>query len=283
MSLHSVPAVLLRSHPWGESSHILRFLTPGQGIVGVVGRGVRRVGGKGTAPLELFAGGVLHVDLRPGRDLQGFRGFEVDRRRGALAGNLLRYGAASFLAEFILRHGGEDEGSPELFDAVVRALDRLEGSSEGAVVPHLVSVAWRMVSLMGYTPELACCVLCGARIPVDAACRFDHSEGGVRGAECGEGVGPRLGPTTRATLVRMLEGEEVEHLPRPAAHLRLVHDFVAWHLGTGRPLESFTFLAGALPEGDGEEGDGRTMADHQESARPLDAPLEGDGSEVTGS
>lgn len=254
MGLVSVPAVLLRSHPWGESSHILRFLTAEHGIVAVVGRGVRRVGGKGTSPVELLAGGTLHVDLRPGRDLQGFRGFEVDRRRGGLASGLVRYGAASLLAEFVLRQAQEGEPAPEIYGAVVETLDRLERCDEPRAVAVVVASLWSLVARMGYAPELACCVLCGAPIPEGATCRFDHAEGGVRGSECGEGVGPRLGPGTRDTLQRMLEGEEVSDLPRPRAHLRLVHDFVAWHLGSGKPLESFAFLWGVVPE-DEAEGD----------------------------
>jgi DNA repair protein RecO len=248
VSLLSLPAVLLRSHPWGESSHILRFLTPDEGLVAVVARGVRRVGGKGNTPVELFAGGTLQVDLRPGRELHGFRGFDVDRHRGALAASVVRFGAASFLGEFVLRQGGE-EPSPPLFDAVVRSLDRLGEADDASAVPVLVASVWNLVSLMGYTPELECCVLCGAAIPAEDTCRFDHAEGGVRGEECGGGTGPRIGPSTREALRRMLGGEEVEGLPKPSAHLRLVHDFLAWHLGNGRPLESFGFLSGVVTGG----------------------------------
>lgn len=250
MGILSVPAILLRSHPWGESSHILRFLTPDEGLVAVVARGVRRVGGKGNTPVELFAGGTLQVDLRPGRDLHGFRGFDVDRHRGRLAARVVRFGAASFLGEFVLRQGGE-EPSPALFEAVVRALDRLEEADDASAVPLAVSSVWNLLSLMGYTPELGCCVVCGAAIGAEDTCRFDHGEGGVRGPECSGGAGgagPRIGPGTREAILRMLSGEEVSELPKPAAHLRLVHDFVAWHLGNGRPLESFAFLLGMVRE-----------------------------------
>lgn len=244
MSLESVPAVLLRTHAFGDTSLILRFLTPRHGVLSVMARGVRSPARRTSSPPQPFSTGILQVDVRPGRELQGFRGFDVTHPRRGLGSGLARFGAASFLAELVLRHGG-GEGVPDLFDALLEALDRVDAGDDRECVALAVAGGWRLTALLGYAPELDRCVLCGVRLEEGATGRFHHPGGGVAGPECageGPGWGPRIGPGTRAELARMLEGKLARELPRGAAHLKLLHDFLTWHLGGGRPLESFAFL-----------------------------------------
>ena len=78
--------------------------------------------------------------------------------------------------------------------------------------------------------------------------RFDFAAGGIRCPRCAhDQVGPRLGPGARAQLLALLgTGDPLPSLDRPRAHLRLLSDFVTWHLSAGRPLSSFEVLAGLL-------------------------------------
>ncbi len=254
-------ALLLRSHPYSESSRILRFLTPHHGVVAAIGRGVRSRGSRGGDSLELFARGSLTLDHRPGRDLQGFRAFDVEDPHRALPLSLVRFGGASFLGELALRHGTE-EGNPALFEGIDQALSLLEVKNDAAAAALVIASGWRIMALLGYSPELDQCVVCGAPIPEGEVVRFDHGSGGVRGLECtpttGPPPGPLVGPGTRNLLARMLKGDEPEGLPRVQVHLRLLHDFATWHMGQGRTMESFPFFAGRLagldPAGDPGEG-----------------------------
>lgn len=258
-----VQALLLRSHPYSESSRILRFLTPHHGVVSAIGRGVRSRGSRGGASLEVFARGSLTLDHRPGRDLQGFRSFDVEDPHRSLPLSLVRFGGASFLGELALRHGTE-EGNPALFEGIDHALSLLEVKDDAAAAALVVATGWRIMALLGYAPELDQCVVCGESIPEGGTARFDHAAGGVRGPECtpttGPPPGPLVGPGTRALLARMLMGEEPEALPRLRVHLRLLHHFATWHMGQGRAMESYAFLAQRLagldPTPDPGEGDG---------------------------
>ena len=245
MTLVTTRAVLLRSHPYSESSQVLRFYTETMGAIGVMGRGVRAGGGKSGSGLDTFAEGTLSVHVKPTRELQTLREFVPMRPRRALAADVRRFGGAAVLAELVLRHALE-EPSPALFAALSDGLDRLEGAAGADIVPTVLQQGWRVVSALGYRPILDECVHC-ARPLGDELARFDLAAGGLRCARCTlEPHGARLGPGARAQLEALLEGDQVPRLDRPRGHLRLLSDFVTWHLGAGRPLPSLQVLVDLL-------------------------------------
>lgn len=248
MSLVTTPAVLLRSFAYSESSRILRFFTPGHGVVGALARGARRSGGKGGSGLESFTGGVLTLYMKPTTDLHTFKEFTPARPRSGLGRSVLRFGGASLVVELVLRHAGE-EANPVLFDALERGLDHLDSAAEEKVLATILCEAWRLVGVLGYEPGLESCVHCGATFRADDVGLFDFEAGGVRCPSCAsDGSGPRVGPGARAQLRAFLAGEVVAPLERPRAHLQLLSDFVTYHVSGARSLDSFHFLATVIPE-----------------------------------
>jgi DNA repair protein RecO (recombination protein O) len=245
MSLVTTRAVLLRSHPYSETSQVLRFYTESLGSLGVMGRGVRAGSGRGGSALDTFAEGTLSVHVKSTLELQTLKEFIPMHPRRGLAADVRRFGGAAVLAELVLRHALE-EASPALFDALSEGLDRLERASGEEVVPVVLQEAWRVVSALGYRPILDECVECGRPFG-DELARFDLAAGGLRCARCAaDRGGPRLGPGARAQLEALLEREPLPHLDRPRAHLRLLSDFVTYHVGVGRPLPSLQVLVDLL-------------------------------------
>jgi DNA repair protein RecO (recombination protein O) len=249
MPLLTTPAVLLRAHPYSESSRILRFYSLDAGVVAALARGVRKSGGRDGTGVESFTEGTLALLVRESRDLQTFKEFTPTRRRRGLGSSALRLGSASVLAELVLRHAGESGNAP-LFEVLSHALDRLESCDPGDLVAAALSEGWRLVSALGYHPVLQACVQCGAILGSEDMSRFDFAAGGVRCQSCGDG-GPRVGPGARAQLSALVAGEALPGgLTRPRAHLQLLSDFVTYHVSGTRPLSSFAFLAQMLPEDD---------------------------------
>lgn len=248
MSVTHTAALLLRAHPYGETSRVLRFLTRDRGIVGVMARGVRS--GKGSG-LDTFAGGRLTYYHKSNRDLHTFKEFGVERARRGLGRHPTRLAAASVLADLVLRHGG-DADAESLFDALSRALDDLADAEPQAVAPVLLREGWGLIAVLGYHPSLERCPRCGELLGDAEVGRFDFEQGGVRCARCAEegGGGPRLGPVARAQLAALLSGTVPPELRKPRAHLRLLSDFVTYHLAGSRELASFRVLAALLPTDD---------------------------------
>jgi DNA repair protein RecO (recombination protein O) len=244
MSLTTTRAVLLRAHAFGETSRVLRFLTRDKGIVGVMAKGVRS--GRRGAGLETFGDGSLVFFHKESRDLHTFKEFGLDRPRHGLGRDPLRLAAASVLADLVLRHGGDADSGP-LFDALGSALDDLETAGGDEVVGSVLRGAWGIISVLGYQPDLSTCPTCGRTLDADEVGRFDFAQGGVRCAGCGESSpGPRVGPGARRQLAALFR-RELPELDRPHAHLRLLSDFITYHLSGGRVLDTFRIFAALLP------------------------------------
>lgn len=65
MSSYRTPAIVLRRTNYGEADRILQLITPEQGKVGVIAKGVRREKSKLAGGIELFA--VCDLTVRTGR------------------------------------------------------------------------------------------------------------------------------------------------------------------------------------------------------------------------
>ena len=100
-------AVVLHAFEYLESSRILRLATRDAGVVSALARGARRPKSRFGGSLDLFTGGVAHLAMRPGRDLQTLSGFDATRARHGLAADLDRFTAASALSELAMRFIGE--------------------------------------------------------------------------------------------------------------------------------------------------------------------------------
>lgn len=245
MSAVSTRGVLLRSHPYSETSRVLRFLTEDHGVVGVMAKGIRK-GTRGSG-VDLFAEVVLTLHMKPGRDLQTLGEFSPTRPRRGLGSHPLRLACAGVLAELVLRHHGEAP-SRDVFLSLGHGLDRLESAPEEAVAGTLLAEGWGLVSALGFHPQVERCTVCDDPLGKDEVGRFDFDAGGVRCAGCARGtVGPRVGPGAREQLLALLQGDIPVALERPRAHLQLLSDFVTHHVSGVRPLEAFRVLAAFLP------------------------------------
>lgn len=254
MSVVTTRAILLRSHPFSETSLVLRFFSEDLGTVGVMAKGARKGGSRGGSGLETFAGGALTLYVKETRGLQTFKDFAPARLRRGMARDLVRFGGASVLGELVLRHGGE-AAAPTLYQALEVALDAIGEAPSDARVPTILAAAWTVVGTLGYHPVLDACVECGRALAPDEMGRFDLGAGGMRCSGCSATTsGPRVGPGARNQLAALLEGEPIP-VTRPRSHLRLLGDFITYHVSGTKPLESFRFLTSQLPtEPDEEEG-----------------------------
>lgn len=245
MSVVSTPAVLLRSFNYSETSRVLKLYTKELGLVSVMAKGIRRGGARGQGCPDTFSRGELTAYVRPTRDLQTFKEFAVEEAGAALGKDVLRFAGASVLAEIVLLHAGSDASS-EIFERLTDALRRIEAEPKAGIVGAVLAEAWLLVTTLGYEPQIDLCVHCGRALGNEEVSRFDFSAGGVRCSDCAfDHSGPLVGPGARKQLAALLQGTAPEELGKPRAHLRLLHDFVAYHISGSSPLKAFKVF-GAL-------------------------------------
>jgi recombinational DNA repair protein (RecF pathway) len=191
---------------------------------------------------------VLTLYVKSSRDLQTLKDFSTTNARRSLGSDVRAFAAASVLGEVVLRHTAE-EGNPVLYERLTGALDRLSPEGEGDLIARFLAEAWGLVDTLGYRPELSACASCGRGLDEDELGRFDFAAGGIRCSDCAEPTGgPRIGGGARAQLMDLLDGR-LPALTRPHAHVKLLGDFVTYHVLDGRPLQSMSFFTDLLPPG----------------------------------
>ena len=248
MSVVTTRSILLRAHPYSETSQVLRFYSRDIGVLAVLAKGVRKTGGRHGGSLSTMAEGDLTVHVKESRELQTFKDFSPIKSRRGLASDPKRFAGAAVLGELVLQHAGSD-GNPGLYSCLARGLDNLETVGPEGFLTALLLEIWTLIGEMGYTPSIRRCVACGNELEPEEMGRFDFPEGGIRCPRClTKTLGPRLGPRAREQLANLLERSLAGELIRPRAHLRLASDFITYHISGGMPLRSMGVLEKLIPK-----------------------------------
>ena len=242
MSLLATDAIVLHAFDYLESSRIIRLLTREAGTQSVLARGARKSRGRYGSGLDLFTEGVAQIYIKPNRELHNLASFEVSGSRNGLAMDVGRLTAASTIAELALRFAGE-EASSQLFDTVAGTLDRITASPADRTIEDGLAGCWRVISVLGFTPELSACSLCHAPLRDADDAMFSHGAGGVICPNCAiQSPGGRRIPASARTAIRAwLDGVESTPLTEgeSRSHQRLLREFLGAHLSDDRPLRAF--------------------------------------------
>ena len=163
-------AIVLRTRDFAEADCLLILLTPAEGKVRAVVKGARKPKSKLGGHLEPIT--HVAIELVQGRNLPIITGAQVLHSFLALKEDLVRLGQASYICELADAFAPEGEENPPLFCLLLSSLRSLAQSGEGV----LRYFELRLLSLMGYGPELRVCPCC--RTPLDSAGPFSPSLGG---------------------------------------------------------------------------------------------------------
>jgi DNA repair protein RecO (recombination protein O) len=242
MPLIATDAIVLHAFDYLESSRIIRLLTREAGVQSVLARGARKSRGRYGCALDLFAEGTAQIYVKPNRELHNLAAFEISRSREEVSHDVGRFTAASAVAELALRFGGE-EANPQLYDTVVDSLDRISRSAAEETIEEGLAACWRIVSVLGFTPELSSCALCHTPLRDAEDATFSHASGGIVCTSCGKLVpgGRKIPASARDSIKRWLDQKRWLPLTEPEArsHQRLLREFLGAHLTDDRPLRAF--------------------------------------------
>lgn len=238
-------AIVLATYPYRETSRIVRMATRELGLASAVARGASRPRSRFGANLQVFTEGTAAILPSRSGDLHTLTQFDAERVRIGLGEQLDRFASASLLTELML-HFSPQARQPESFDLLRDALMILEAAPALAVEPVALRSLWRMVAVLGFSPELAGCARCGGDPGTGGAC-FSPQDGGVLCGRCDRGtVGARLQGEDREALAAWLDpGAELPVLDdrHLAAHRRLLERYIRYHIGEGAVLPALTFWA----------------------------------------
>lgn len=246
MPLVTVDAVVLQAFSYSETSKILRLLTGPYGVQSVIAKGARRARSRYGGVLEPFTDGSASFYLKENRDLHTLSGFELHRSRQRLGRDLVRFGAASLIAEIVLRTASGQE-SADIFQSVRGALNDLETVPVEQLEAVALAHTWTLITVLGFGPAVGRCVHCGGPLPEEGGLFFDYGAGGSLCGHCGGGGGAgRVLPAQARSDIESFCRGEVIAIDRTGAHWQLLARFLAYHLVDAGSLRSLEFLADAV-------------------------------------
>lgn len=247
MPVFSLEAIILQAFAYGDTSRILRLLTPSHGIQSVIAKGARRPRSQYGGLLEPFSRGTATVHIRESRELQTMSAFDLTRSGQSLGRDLMRFGGASLIAEIVLRTTRE-EPQPGLFALVAEALDRIDDADAEVVESVVLARAWGLIACLGFAPDLETCVYCG-RPAEPGENKIDYAAGGIRCNDCSRDAPGRILPGHALEALRTMISGGTVALDETRGHWWLLARYLDHHLLEGSTLQSLAFIDTARGEG----------------------------------
>jgi DNA repair protein RecO (recombination protein O) len=254
---HQDRALILRRHPYSESSLIVHAISREHGKVHLVARGAYRPRSRFYCLLDLFHELHLEWSGSPERELKTLRNGSLLTRRRGITEDLAQYRAALSLLELTELGSRPGAAEPELYDELSYSLDRL---SAGSSPPDFERISFELAFLQrhGLAPALFGCATCGgpARTSGGSPPRawFSAGAGGRLCGGCADEArksGRRVGTLPLDVLVtadkisRYRAGGDPPPRVAPPLLVRVrdfVERFLDYHLET-RPRSHRKFLA----------------------------------------
>ncbi len=161
--VYKTEGIVLRSMNLGEADRVLTVLTPRLGKLRVIAKGVRRTRSRIGGALEPFSD--VQLVLAVGRTFDVVTSSSLEDPHLGLRNDLHSTAAAWYVIELADRFCEGSADSHEAFRLLAQALSALDAPP--AEVTREVVARWFELSLlnaMGFRPELARCLECGAQI-----------------------------------------------------------------------------------------------------------------------
>lgn len=189
----------MRSVDYGDADRIVTLLTPDLGKVSLLARGVRRSRKRFGGALEPYV--LVRAEVGLGRgELGRLAQAQVVRPFVRILGSLPKMMLAGKGLELVRRAVPPREPDTRVFELALGWLEALEDdppSTSDEVL--LLAFQGRLLSVVGFAPELDACAGCGKRASEEQAACFDPDRGAVVCRACGGGP-LRLSAGARALL-----------------------------------------------------------------------------------
>ena len=196
--------LVLRRFDYGDTSQIGHLLTPAEGRISVLGKGIKKPNAYLKGPFDLFQIAKITYRKRRGSDLSLLQKYEPITGFAALRTKLPNLLAAFYLAELLYEGVREEDANPVAFEAMVRALGALEEHSIAA--SRCVVLATELVFLesFGFGLALDECTQCERKVAVHPVTIYPMA-GGIICKHCPKPRSPgiRIESTERQVLAAL--------------------------------------------------------------------------------
>lgn len=178
MPTFSAEALVLRRANFGEADQVVTLLTRFQGKIAAVAKGVRKMGSRKGGNLDLLNHVKLH--LAEGKNMDIITEVELLSAFPKIKSDLEKVTLAYQIIESVDKLMTEKEEHDAVFRLAKDALTLLETSTKPELITY--SFQLKLLSSLGFQPELKTCVKCGRELEPDGLA-LSAGLGGVIGPE----------------------------------------------------------------------------------------------------
>lgn len=245
MAIYNAEAIVIRVRDFDEADKIAVLLTREEGKVQAVARGARRPRSRYAAALQLFT--HVKAALFHGRSMDTLSQVEITESFRHLREDLVRMAYGAYVCELMDEMVKEKQRSDSTFLLLLTTLHLLN-APDMEPEPILRSYELKLLSILGFRPNLEDCTSCGRELGAAPQVRFSPALGGTLCPTCsseGEAV-HRLSRGTLEVMKRLLDGDiRRAHVIKIAGDMAQEFDraLTAYiNLRTERKLKSKEFL-----------------------------------------
>lgn len=247
MPAYPLRALVLRKTKLGEADLILTLLAADGRQVRAVAKGARNPKSRFGARAEPYS--VLDLLLHSGRTLEVIAEARTVESHEGLRNDLDRITHAAVVADLLDKATVEGQADERIYGLAIATLDALEQVEVADLLAVTLGFLVKAMAMLGYRPQLAACVRCGAETPAVA---FALEEGGVLCAACGASAPGSLpltpGVVNALSALLSARMSDIPALDIPPALQRecfvLLRAFVATHVPAR--LKALEFLQSSL-------------------------------------
>jgi len=207
-------AVVIRLWDYSETSQTACLFCRDHGMLRALAKGSKREKSPFSGGLELLTRGEVVFITKRTSDLATLTEWDLQEVYWSIRKRLDAHRAGLYVADLVYHALTDQDPHPELFDALVEALDLLQ-TPEG-VGPALLRFQWALLSETGYRPRLDADAATGRPLPAARSYGFSPDRGGIvpdpgaRGGARSNGAGPWR---VRAETVRLLRALDEQQTP----------------------------------------------------------------------
>jgi len=224
-------AIILRKQPFGEADVMLTIFTLGHGKLRVLAKGARRSSSRLVGHTEPFS--LINGQINTQSKIPILSQVTVDHSVLGLAEDLVAIQRISILAEIIDKSFEEGEVSQPVYRVLCEGSLRLRSTANPLL---FVGVLVRLLSLMGYAPEITYCVTCKTKLQAGSQYGWSSEAGGVIADAClkESGVQTQMIESDLLKALRFLQRQPLATMARIQTSPELAEKLYALLLGYTR-------------------------------------------------
>jgi DNA repair protein RecO (recombination protein O) len=184
MAVHKSQVLILKCQDWSETSQVVHLLAREVGRLRCLAKGSRRGLNPFSGPLDRWVMGEAVLSIADTNRLAILMELYETERFEGLRRCLPAFYGASYATELVTALVPELDPQPATFDLAADTLRLLSEAQPEACRAITLAMAWRLLALLGYVPQMGRCVECQGPIPAGQPVNYSAGVGGPLCAKC---------------------------------------------------------------------------------------------------